>query len=236
MATVANAMNLTNPSSLPGSELLATMNPRGNGSASDAAAAQDRFMTLLVTQMKNQDPLNPLDNAQVTSQLAQLSTVTGIDKLNDTMQAMMASSQAAQSLQAASMIGHGVLVPGTSLTLAGGKAVFGAELASAADAVQVTISDGAGNPVRVLELGARPAGTLALAWDGKTTTGASAPDGSYQIQVSATRGGQPLKAAALGFGEVISVSTGGSGSSASVRLNLSGAAGAVSINDVRQIL
>lgn len=234
MATLANVPNAANA---PTGELLAAMNPRASGSASatDSAAAQDRFMTLLVTQMKNQDPLNPLDNAQVTSQLAQLSTVTGIDKLNGTMQAMMASTQASQSLQAASMIGHGVLVPGTNLSLAGGKAVFGAELPSPADAVQVTISDGAGNPVRVLELGARPAGTLALAWDGKTQSGGSAPDGSYQVQVSATRGGQKLSAAALGFGEVISVSTGGSGSSA-VRLNLSGGAGAVSINDVRQIL
>ena len=155
MATVANVPNVAS------NELLAAMNPKASA-ASSTDAAQDRFMTLLVTQMKNQDPLNPLDNAQVTSQLAQLSTVTGIDKLNNTMQAMMASTQAAQSLQAASMIGHGVLVPGTSLSLSGGKAVFGAELSGAADAVQVTIADGAGNPVRVLDLGARPEGAVAL--------------------------------------------------------------------------
>ncbi len=228
MATVTNMQNVAS------NELLAAMNPRASAAsaASDPDAAQDRFMTLLVTQMKNQDPLNPLDNAQVTSQMAQLSTVTGIDKLNNTMQAMMASTQAAQSLQAASMIGHGVLVPGTSLALSGGKAVFGAELASPADAVQVTIADGAGNPVRVLDLGARPEGTVALAWDGKTASGATAPDGSYQIQVSATRGGQKVGAHALGFGEVISVSTGSGGA----RLNLTGTAHPVSMNDVRQIL
>ncbi len=225
MATVANVQNVAS------NELLASMNPRASA-ASATDAAQDRFMTLLVTQMKNQDPLNPLDNAQVTSQMAQLSTVTGIDKLNNTMQAMMAATQAAQSLQAASMIGHGVLVPGTSLSLSGGKAVFGAELSGPADAVQVTIADGAGNPVRVLDIGARPEGTVALAWDGKTASGATAPDGHYQIQVSATRGGQKVGANALGFGEVISVSTGSGGA----KLNLTGGSGAVSMNDVRQIL
>ncbi len=225
MATVANVQNVAS------NELLSAMNLKAS-SASGADAAQDRFMTLLVTQMKNQDPLNPLDNAQVTSQLAQLSTVTGIDKLNNTMQAMMASTQAAQSLQAANMIGHGVLVPDTSLSLAGGKAAFGAELSGPADAVQVTIADGAGNPVRVLDLGARAEGTAALAWDGKTASGATAPDGQYQIQVTATRGGQKVTAHALGFGEVISVSTGSGGA----KLNLSGHAGPVAMSDVRQIL
>jgi len=63
------------------------------------ADVQDRFMTLLVTQMKNQDPLNPMDNAQVTSQMAQLATVTGIDKLNDTMAALISSVQVGQSYQ-----------------------------------------------------------------------------------------------------------------------------------------
>ncbi len=225
MATVANVPNVAS------NELLAAMNPKASA-ASETDAAQDRFMTLLVTQMKNQDPLNPLDNAQVTSQLAQLSTVTGIDKLNNTMQAMMASTQAAQSLQAANMIGHGVLVPGTSLALSGGKAVFGAELSGPSDSVQVTITDGAGNPVRVLDLGAHAEGAVALTWDGKTAAGTTAPDGSYQVQVSATRGGQIVPATALGFGEVISVSTGGGGA----KLNLSGRTGPVSMNDVRQIL
>jgi flagellar basal-body rod modification protein FlgD len=89
--------------------------------ASQTSAIQDRFLKLLVTQMKNQDPLNPMDNAQVTSQMAQLSTVSGIDKLNATVQALSDSMAAAQSLQAASMIGHAALVPGTEIDLLKGK-------------------------------------------------------------------------------------------------------------------
>ena len=91
--------------------LLDQMNGSSAAKKSTAEEAQDRFLTLLVTQMKNQDPLNPLDNAQVTSQLAQLSTVTGIDKLNGTLESMMGSYQSNQALQAANMIGHGVLAP-----------------------------------------------------------------------------------------------------------------------------
>lgn len=223
MTTLANPV---------GSDLLVTMNPKAATAAGTAAEAQNRFMTLLVTQMKNQDPLNPLDNAQVTSQLAQLSTVTGIDKLNDTMKTMMQSAQASQSLQAATMIGHGVLVPGSSTALVGGKSVFGIELSGPADAVQVTISDGAGNPVRSLELGPQPEGARALAWDGRLASGALAPDGRYQVSVAAVRGGAAVSAQPLAFGEVVSVSTGSGGP----RLNLAGGQAQVGMADVRQIL
>ncbi len=215
------------------SDVLAAMNPKAaTGGAATAAEAQNRFMTLLVTQMKNQDPLNPLDNAQVTSQLAQLSTVTGIDKLNETMKSMMESSSNAQALQAANMIGHGVLVPGSGLTLAGGKSVYGVEMTAPADDVQVTISDGAGNPVRTLSLGPQQLGTLALAWDGSLASGGTAPDGHYQVSVNAVRGGQPVVADALSFGEVVSVSTGSGGA----KLNLSGSKIPATLADVRQIL
>ena len=221
--------SISNPVS---NDLLASMNPAPAAGSGNVADAQNRFMTLLVTQMKNQDPLNPLDNAQVTSQLAQLSTVTGIDKLNQTMQAMMGSMNGAQSLQAANMIGHGVLVPGSKLSLSGGKAVYGIELSGPADKVQVTISDGAGNPVCVFDMGAQQAGTLAMAWDGSTQNGGAAPDGRYQVAVTAVRGGQAVTSQALAFGDVISVSTGSGGA----KLNLGGGLSPATLADVRQIL
>lgn len=222
-----------NLSPLPTADLLASMNPASpSGASNTTQASQDRFMTLLVTQMKNQDPLNPLDNAQLTSQLAQLSTVTGIDKLNSTVQALMASSQSSQSLQAASMIGRAVLVPGSSTTLTDSKALFGVELAEPADALQVTITDASGNTVRTLNLGAKAAGSTALNWDGSTNSGGTAPDGSYQVQVSALRGGQASSATSLAFAEVNSISMTKQG----VQLNLSGAVPAATLADVRQIL
>jgi flagellar basal-body rod modification protein FlgD len=201
-------------------------------SATDSAGAtQDRFMKLLITQMKNQDPLNPLDNAQVTSQLAQLSTVTGIDKLNATMGTLKDSYQSSQALQATSLIGHGVLVPGNSVNLADGKAVLGMDLPGAADAVSVAIRDSAGNVVRKIDLGAQAAGTLPLGWDGKTDKGAAAASGQYSFEVNATSAGSALKVTTLSYDQVGSVSTGASGT----RLNLNGG-GSATIADVREII
>ncbi len=89
---------------------------------------QNRFLKLLTTQLKNQDPLNPMDNAQMTSQLAQMSTVSGIEKLNTTLGKMLDIYDSGQSMQAAGLIGKHVLVPGNTLPLAGGQALGGAML------------------------------------------------------------------------------------------------------------
>lgn len=210
-------------------DLFGTYGAKSTGK-SDVDEMQDRFLKLLVTQMKNQDPLNPLDNAQVTTQLAQISTVNGIEKLNSGIEAMASSLTAGQSLQAAGMIGKAVLVPGSTLELTGGKSVFGIELAGAADQVKIAIQDATGRQVQVLTLGPQEAGSRALQWDGKTADGAQAPDGAYSVIVSATRGEQKVDAQALAFGSVQAVSQ----SSQGVRLNV-GTLGMVSIPDVRQI-
>jgi flagellar basal-body rod modification protein FlgD len=212
--------------------LLATMNPTKDTVASGAAATQDRFMKLLVTQMKNQDPLNPLDNAQVTSQLAQLSTVTGIDKMNTTLEALISSFQSNQSLQAANMIGHGVLVPGANVDLVDGKGVFGVELSEPADNVQVTIRDASGTAVHVINVGSMEAGMRPMQWDGVADKGGVAADGHYTFEVAATRGGQKVDATKLAFGQVASVTTGAQG----VKLNVVPNIGTVTMTDVRQIL
>jgi flagellar basal-body rod modification protein FlgD len=211
--------------------LLDTMSPKTDAAKSGAAAAQDRFMTLLVTQMKNQDPLNPLDNAQVTSQLAQLSTVTGIDKLNSTLESLMGNYQAAQSMQAANLIGHGVLAPGSGVDLVKGSALMGMELKGPADDVQVTIRDASGKEVRTLHLGAQNIGTVPFGWDGKAADGSSAADGSYKFEIKATLGGDKVEVDALQFSVVTSVQTGAQGP----RLSLPNM-GTVNFADVRQIL
>ncbi|MBA4141797.1 MAG: flagellar hook assembly protein FlgD [Nitrosospira sp.] len=192
---------------------------------------QDRFLQLLVTQMKNQDPLNPLDNAQVTSQLAQISTVNGIEKLNATIQAMANSFTAGQSLQAASMIGKDVLVPGSTLQFSGGSGRFGIDVGQAADQVEVTIRNTAGAALRVLNLGAQAAGSQILEWDGKTSDGAQVADGSYSVSVSAMRGDEKIDAQTLTRATVQGVSQDNQG----VRLNV-GTLGTVGLADIRQIL
>ena len=111
-----------------------------------ANEASDRFLKLLVTQMQNQDPLNPMDNAQVTSQMAQINTVTGIDKLNNTVSGLGSSLAQMQMLQGASLVGHAVLLEGNNLALNAdtGKAGGGYELAANAGKVQIEILSSAG--------------------------------------------------------------------------------------------
>jgi len=214
----------------PSQALLDTVNGTKKTNSSSVADVQDRFMTLLVTQMKNQDPLNPMDNAQVTSQMAQLATVTGIDKLNDTMAALISSVQVGQSYQATSMIGHNVLVSGNTVSTEGAGGYFGVELPVGADKLSITIKDSAGNTVRNVELGAQSEGTLPLTWDGKTNDGSVAATGDYKIEVAATIGGQAVEAASLGYAKVLSVSNMNGG----IKLNLSNNS-SVGTTDVKEI-
>jgi flagellar basal-body rod modification protein FlgD len=191
---------------------------------------QDRFLKLLVTQMKNQDPLNPLDNAQVTTQLAQISTVNGVERLNSAIRAIADSFAAGQSLQAAGMIGREVLVPGSTLQLAGGPTRFGVELTQPADEVKVRIHDAAGREIQVMNLGPQAAGSLELVWDGKTGDGSQAADGNYSISVTALRGDQKVEVQALAAATVQGVSQGNQG----VQLDV-GTLGMVGLADIRQI-
>lgn len=197
-----------------------------------AQESEDRFLKLLVTQMKNQDPLNPLDNAQVTSQMAQLSTVTGIDKLNDAVKALSSSFMAGQSLQAAALVGHGVMVSGNKLELANGAAYGGVDLAQAADKVTVTIKDASGKVIHTADLGAqKEAGSIPFQWDGSTDGGTAASDGVYTFEVNAEQGGKKIDATALAVGTVGSVSLGVQGAT----LNVAGF-GPIALSQVKQIL
>lgn len=216
-------------------DLMSTMNAKKQ--ATDSVQADtDKFMTLLVTQLKNQDPLNPLDNAQVTSQLAQLQTVTGVNKLNETLETLKSSYQSTEAMQATNLIGHGVLVEGNNLTLTGSKSVFGVELATAADNVQVIVTDPrTGKDVASIDLGAAEAGAMPLVWDGSSdgVDATQLADGNYSFRVVATRGGQPLTdVKALTLDTVASVST---NSKDGVKLNLAGK-GAITLADIKQVL
>ena len=161
------------------------MNAAAGGSATtkNEAGSQDRFLKLLVAQMQNQDPMNPLDNAQVTSQMAQINTVSGIDKLNTTVAGLNGQLVQLQALQGATLVGRDVTVAGNRLSVQGGVGVGGFELTSAADQVKVEILNAAGHVVGSVPLGAASAGRHAFEWPaGKVADG----DG-YRFRVSATQ-------------------------------------------------
>ena len=209
---MSTVQDTTNASSLYGRSTSTVV----KGSAEDT---QNRFLSLLVAQMKNQDPLNPLDNAEVTSQMAQLSTVQGIENMNSSLQAM-----------AASLIGRTVLVPGNTISPAQLDNVMGFELSRPADKVTAGVYDASGAQVRKLTLGSRDAGVNVVAWDGLTDAGTAAPAGRYSFKIDAVQGGQAVDSTTLNLGTVNSVSQNGQG----VQLNLAGNT-SVGYADVRQI-
>jgi flagellar basal-body rod modification protein FlgD len=205
-------------------------------------ADQDKFMKLLITQLQNQDPLNPMDNAAMTSQLAQLSTVTGINKVNATLESLRADQADSAAMGALNLIGKGVLVAGAGLKLSSdtdkdGKttssSVFGVDLASAAETVDIAIVDKSGTVVRNMSLPANaPVGTYPITWDGtmddKTTI---APAGDYTIQVTAKSAGKTLTdATPLQLAGVASVSTGSGG----VKLNTT--LGPITLAEIKEVL
>lgn len=211
---------------------VSTLFGAGASSAAKGGAneTQDRFLSLLVAQMKNQDPLNPLDNAQVTSQLAQLSTVQGIENMNKSLETLAASMGVNQMAQAANLIGRAVLVPGDTLSPAELQDVIGFELSRPADNVSVSINDVAGNLVRKLNLGPKEAGVNVMVWDGLTDKGTTAPAGEYRFTVDAVQSGQAVSHTALNLGLVNSVSQNSQG----VQLNLAGSTN-VGYAEIRQI-
>ncbi len=187
------------------SDLFAALNAQGKaaaGSASTSEEVQNRFLKLLTTQLKNQDPLNPMDNAAVTSQISQISTVTGIERLNATLDTLLSTYGDGQAVQAAGLIGKSVLAPGSSLALVNGAANGGVTLAGAADSVTLTILDAAGKVVQSQSLGAREAGNFGFTWDGKTDAGTLAPAGTYHFAVNALRGNEKVAAETLQIGTV----------------------------------
>jgi flagellar basal-body rod modification protein FlgD len=199
--------------------------------ATSAAATQSQFMTLLVTQLKNQDPLNPMDNAQMTSQMAQINTVSGINQLNTTLQALSASMTPNQTVQAASMIGRGALVPGGGVDLASGVGLGGFSLPTPADSATVSIYNSSGALVDAIDLGAQSAGITKWQWNGTNSAGATVPDGSYTFKVNASLAGNAVAANNLQYGLINSVTQGATGLTLSV-----GALQNIALTQVQQIL
>lgn len=217
------------------STLSGLVDSTGTGAANGVTTAKDlndRFLRLLVAQMNNQDPLNPLDNAQVTSQMAQINTVTGINGLNDTVTKLLDQFARLESMQAAQLTGRNVLVTGNTLTLPqDGVAVGGLDLNLPADTVSIEIKDAAGQVVQTLQLGKQDAGVSKFQWDGKTSTGASAPAGKYTYSVTAKNGSTAVGATPLTSLQV----TGVRSENGTTELVLAGGA-VVAYADVKQIL
>ena len=191
----------------------------GAKSGANGNTSQDlsnNFLTLLVAQLKNQDPTAPMDNAQMTSQMAQISTVTGIEKLNDTVNSVTSQFSTVQMLQGSNLIGRTVLSEGNELgvavqetedadgnktTTTRGTAAF--DLDGVAGDVQVQITNASGQVIDTLQLGAANPGRNYFTWDGSNYDGDVS---NLQFKVVATNGQDTVQSTALAPQAVVGTS------------------------------
>lgn len=184
--------------------------------ATSATQIQDRFLTLLVTQLKHQDPLSPMDNAQVTSQLSQISTVSGIDKLNTTMadlaKAMSSQMSASQAMSNVTMIGREVMAPSNKLNLTENGATGAVQIDESAGKASIVIYGAAGNVVGKVELDRPAAGLNKFTWDGKGLDGRQVEKGTYSFSVQASAGTKSIPTTTYVIGKVTGVGVTGADS------------------------
>lgn len=170
---------------------------------SSSEVAQDRFLKLLVAQLNNQDPMNPMDNAQMTSQMAQINTVTGIQQVNDTLKNMGDQFTAMQMLQGSNMVGRDVLLASNTLSISEGKAAGVVSLAARAESVKIDILSPAGTVIDTINLGAVGAGQHNFSWDASKYSASGNPT----FKVTATLGGKAIDNTAMVRAKVQSVSS-----------------------------
>jgi flagellar basal-body rod modification protein FlgD len=171
----------------------------GLGAAASSAAEKSKsdslgqadFLLLMTTQLRNQDPLKPMDNAEMVSQLAQMSTVQGIESLNTTVNGFSNSMTNDQILKGTSLVGHEVLVPSAQWALDASGDANGIIAATGPGVLNVEITDANGKVVGTTQATATGAGELAFAWNGMTADGSRLPAGKYSLNAQfAPAGGQ----------------------------------------------
>jgi flagellar basal-body rod modification protein FlgD len=161
--------------------------------AKKAELNQEDFLTLMITQLKNQDPFKPMDPAQYVGQLAQFSSVSGLADINKNISSLTASLRGNQVLDGASLIGHTVIAEGNQVyryVPEEGEAIptqGAVEVPAGASSVQLIVRDSAGTLVKTQAMETQK-GLRGFNWDGSTDAGGVAPSGSYKIEVIAKVG------------------------------------------------
>lgn len=185
----------------------ALVNTKASSTATEASKRaqenQDRFLTLLVAQMKNQDPMNPMQNAELTSQIAQIQTVTGIDQLNTSIEKLGGQFGQGQLAGAVGLVGRNVTTAGNRLQMGEKEAIGVFELSGAANNVQVEVVTAAGTVVDTVDLGAAGAGRHAFSWTAQDYSA----DRELHFRIKATRGATAVPATTFSRDQVVAVNS-----------------------------
>lgn len=195
---------------------------------------QTEFLKLMVTQLNNQDPMKPMESGEFYTQIAQFSTVAGIQDLQDSFQQVATAMYSNQALQASAMVGRSVLVPADSAELGAEGEVSGMiEVPVATNQLAVSIYDAAGQIVRRIDLGAQPQGNAPFSWDGRNEDGERVASGTYHMETDILIDGQSFALDTLIASKVDSVTMGRNGQG--ITLNVSGV-GPVALANVKQVM
>ncbi len=162
--------------------------PKAKAEKTTAEESQDRFLKLLVAQLNNQDPMNPMDNAQTTSQMAQINTVSGIQNLNESVKSLTSQFTSMQMLQGTQMVGRDVLVQSNVLSMQNGIAKGTIDLSGPTDAVTINIQSAGGQTIDTINVGGLPAGKYNFNWDASNFPGTT----SANFAVKATMSGREV--------------------------------------------
>jgi flagellar basal-body rod modification protein FlgD len=194
---------------------------------------QKDFLTLMVAQLKNQDPLEPSDNAEFLGQMAQFSTLDGINGMKESFDGFASSMTSGQALQASSLVGRKVLVSSDTAQLVPGQTLSGnVAVTEAVSALSVSIVDSSGKLVKTQSLGPHPAGDALFEWDGLDDKGIAAAPGNYIIRAEGQSNGKSQTFGTGVFANVDSVTLGKD--MAGVQLNVRGV-GTLALNQIKQI-
>ncbi len=199
----------------------------------EEVSKQDQFMQLLIAQLKNQDPLQPQENGEFLSQLAQFETAAGAEELQQSFDKFSATMQSNSALQASSLVGRNVLAPGGIAQLETGENVVGqVDLSSSTTNLTIEIEDASGQLVKTIPMGTQAAGDVKFTWDGTDQDGNYLPPGGYRIRARADVGTETVAQDVLVSAKVDSVSIGQGGQG--IKLNLSGL-GSIELSAVKEI-
>lgn len=194
---------------------------------------QDAFLELLVAQMNYQNPLEPQENGEFLSQMAQFGTVDGIQKIEESINSLSASLQSNQALQASSLVGRSVDVDSNVVNLSEGGEVKGnINVTSNTNDLKLSVYNQQGELVRQINMGTNNAGEVGFTWDGKTDSGATAPAGTYAIQATGIAGTEAKSFATTVSANVDSVTLASGGGQ--IQLNLAGI-GTITLDQVKKI-
>ncbi|MDB6061237.1 MAG: flgD [Verrucomicrobiaceae bacterium] len=200
---------------------------------SSPALGQDAFLKLLITQLKNQSPLDPQDNTAFVAQLAQFSSLQGIQNLNTTMTGLASGMQSSQALQASALVGRTVEVKSGSAYLSTDSVIRGTmSLDNSTADLQLKIYDSTDKLVMQKDFGAQAAGDLPFAWDGTNSAGTVQAAGTYKFVVTSNDSGKSAAVTTYLGANVNSVTM---GANQTVTLNVNGV-GQVALSDVKDIL